>query len=503
MSMTRDEWHQAIKVPYGESQSDPVPAAKPGRKKRNVPKAQAAGELVLFHNHPANAFFGGIYDHKAKRFLPGFELTKLTTRDARAHLCAMAGQALPPVEKIKPGTFHFTPGDTTQLERTATGYRVNLWHEPELRQRAVPCREIPPAIRRLILHVLGDCTVSLARFVNWLAVTLQFNCRTDTAWIWSGVEGTGKGIAFNEIIKPLFGPDYCQQMLVETLEDRFNSWAEQCVMLNVDEADLGDRRQKATREKIRTLITGETVSVRGMHVATREVPNHCNVILTSNCTVVSDLPRSDRRFNVSPPQMSPLGGDTDALVAAIREELPRFAGFLRDYPADRQMARTAMANSAKAVMQEAGETTPKALANALRTGDLDWFLSQHFTVTDGEPLANHAMAKALARWVAHAETGTTTPLFVTTTEATAAYNLILGEALKLSPIGVGRYLTSAGLPASQERSGTRRRGYYVTWRLSEPLTDEQRRLLALPAQVQQETDAAWLDVGVVPLRRAA
>lgn len=481
----------------------PARPAAPTPKSRRVPKARLQGEVILFHCHEQSAYHGGIYNHTSNRFLDGFPLTKLATRDARAHLCAMAGQPLPPVDRILPGKFHFTPGQHPQITKSPTGYVVNNWQEPALRQSAVPCNEMPPAIRTVLLHAMGGCTVSLQRFLNWLSVAYQFNCRTDTAWIWSGVEGTGKGLAFNEIIKPLFGPDYCQQLLVETLEDRFNPWAETTVMLNVDEADLGDRRQKATREKIRTLITGETVSVRGMHVAAREVPNHCNVILTSNATVVSDLPRSDRRFNVSPPQMHPLRGDTDALVKAIRSELPAFAGFLRDYQADRQLARTAMESVAKAIMTEAGETTPKAFANALRTGDLGWFLSQYFTITDGVDLGHRAMADALARWTKHAECASGESLFVTTAEATTCYNLILGDALRLSPVGVGRYLTTAGVASSQERGGARRRGYYVKWRLSEPLTAVQLQLLRMPAAAQRELEDAWLELDQPPLQAAA
>ena len=261
---------------------------------------------------------------------------------------------------------------------------VNEWAEPVIRSKAIPCSKCPPAIRAVLLHVLGDDPLSLERFINWLAVAYQTNRPTGTAWILSGCQLTGKGLLHHQICAPLFGEEYCQQKNATELTDQFNAWLEKCVLLNVDEADFQGGAKNGLDAKMRMWITGPRLSVRGMHEVLREVPNYLNVILTSNLTVVADLPRGDRRFSVSPPQRVQLTTkfpDTDALVKQIGLELPSFAGYLKQYPADAQLARTAMQSVAKAEMIEAAATGPTQFAEALRDGNLQYFVDSYFDLS--------------------------------------------------------------------------------------------------------------------------
>jgi hypothetical protein len=459
-----------------------VPKPKPEISKGNRPDSH---KLVLFHCHSEAQFFGGIYDTSTRAFVDGYELAPLPKRESREHLCNVYGSALPDLHKIPAGRFHFEPGNRQVVSiDPAKAIIVNTWREPLIRSQAIPSNVCPATIRALLLHVMGNDEVSLARFLNWLATIYQTNRPAGTAWIWSGQQGTGKGLVFNEVLKPLFGEDYCVQKFADELKDAFNSWLEQCVIFNIDEAEFKGAAKSSMDAKLRMYITGERLSVRGMYQASREVSNYLSVILTSNQTVVTDLPRGDRRFNVSPPQMQPITtrfANTDSLVKQLRAELRHLAGYLAQYPVDAQLARTAMESSAKEEMTEAAATGPEEFADALRSGNLEFFLDSYLELAETvsqyplHTVRREHFRKALIAWLDAAPIGRDLPVPVGV--LCDIYNVIFQTRVDMTPEGLGRFLRRHGItPVRSNSQHLRGRGYLLNWNAPDGV-DEYRAAL--------------------------
>jgi len=472
-----------VKTVVMHSVTNPEPKPEPETAKSKHPESH---KLVLFHCHTDATFYGGIYDATARAFVDGYELAALPKRESRQHLCSQLGLKLPKDPGALPaGRFYFEPGNRQVLAKDPDGtYRVNTWREPPIRSEAIACTECPPTVRALLLHVVGDDTVSLERFLNWLAVAYQTNRPTGTAWIWSGTQGTGKGLVYQELLAALFGAKHCAQTIAERLADQFNSWLEPCVILNIDECEFSKGSARAALDqKLKVFVTGETLAIRAMHKAQREVRNYLNVILTSNAAVVADLPRGDRRFNVSPPQLRPLKDkyDTEGLVKALRGEVRAFAGFLEKYPADVQRARTAMESAAKDQMTEAAATGPDQFADALRSGDLRFFLDCY--LDEIETVSQYPMhwarrqhfREALRAWLGAASLERNLPVPVGV--LCDIYNVIFSTRVEMTSEGLGKFLSRRGLQSVRNTHGLRGRGYIVNWKAPERV-DEYKAALS-------------------------
>jgi hypothetical protein len=108
----------------------------------------------------------------------------------------------------------------------------------------------------------------------------------------------------------------------------------------------------------------------------REVPNHLNLILSSNQPNSMRIEANDRRFNVCPRQEAKLltpGESGDEFVEQIRAELQAFADYLISHEADKAKARDALENDVKRQLQAVTTTAIEEVADAMRKGNLEYF----------------------------------------------------------------------------------------------------------------------------------
>ena len=61
-----------------------------------------------------------------------------------------------------------------------------------------------------------------------------------TAWIFTGVPGTGKGLFVHKILKPLFGEQQTPMRSLENIEEQFNLYMRTALFLVVDEFRMAD-----------------------------------------------------------------------------------------------------------------------------------------------------------------------------------------------------------------------------------------------------------------------
>jgi len=345
---------------------------------RELERQEDAGECVAhfaFRDFTSARYFNGYYDPQTRRTYFAQAASEKQLIDYMAENGRVMSDAVP-VWKME-----FLPNHDFVIERCPPGLgwsaRLNTFVPTKYLQRKTKnVTVVPKVIDKIISHALGGNPVIVDAFMNWLAVAIQDRKAIGTAWVLSGVEGTGKGLLCHRVLKPLMGHDYVIQRRMDEMDSQFNSYLEQCLFFFVDEVQLPEMRNAPTiMAKIKNLITEETVSVRGMHREARTVPNHANWILSSNMPDPVAITDSDRRFNVADFQPVKLQITTEE-VAAIDGELQQFLDFLRSYTVDRDKARRVIMTAQREQLIHITATTIDLAAKAVVNGNLQYFLDE-------------------------------------------------------------------------------------------------------------------------------
>ena len=277
---------------------------------------------------------------------------------------------------------------------------------------------IPPTIDKVIASVCGDDPVVKEHFLNWLAYIFQTRKKTGTGFVFHGRTGTGKGIMFDKIIRPLIGDKYVTELTVDNLSDQFNQWLETSIIIWLDEFNADDSHSgDALMNKIKNLVTENTVTIRGMRRNPIQKQVYNNIIIASNHTTPIPIDINDRRFNISPAQESMIV-ISQTEIDQIKNELTDFATFLHEFKVNVQKTKQVLNNDAKQKMIAASMTSHNSFFEAVRKGDLEYFVQ---FLREKAPLSPDnsyiEFERAVKRWTANAGTQIT----VTRDELSAAY----------------------------------------------------------------------------------
>ena len=337
------------------------------KEKMNEVRAGADGKYYLaFRDFRTATYYNGIYDEKAQHV----ELAPAKTVKQLEDFLAQHNQ--PYGEFVRDGAVMFDPHSEVQvdLERMV----VNTY-QPSMYMKMKPRRvtQVPPTIRKVLLHALGGGEEELEHFLNWCAVIVQYKCMTGTAWVLHGRTGTGKGLLLRIILRPLFGHTNVVTKRIREIDSQFNGYMERAFIVWIDEAEQNDFNMRgAMNADIKNFITESPVSIRKMHTMPYEVPNYTNWILSSNKDHIIQIDPEDRRFNVGLYQTEKLE-ISDGEIRQIEDELFDFYSYLATCEADKGRARTPLNNQAKKTMVSLNQTTIDMASEAVRSGDLSFF----------------------------------------------------------------------------------------------------------------------------------
>lgn len=233
-----------------------------------------------------------------------------------------------------------------------------------------------PVIYKTLHSLSGDTDAAVLKFCEWLAYIFQFRTRPETAWLFHGVEGTGKGTLFHHILRPLLGARSSAMVMYKDTEGEFNAFLEGKLMIVVDEAELGLKRDAdELAARFRNWITEPIIGIRAMREGLREAPNHCAFIIFANSEKPVKLPRHDRRYNVAERQNKRLVYTPNEYGAITQgTELPDFAEFLGTLIVDDSIKTSVYAGESKERIIEATHSLLERVINAIKTGDGDFFV---------------------------------------------------------------------------------------------------------------------------------
>jgi putative DNA primase/helicase len=141
--------------------------------------------------------------------------------------------------------------------------------------------------------------------MRWLAYPIQYpGTKMKTALVFHGPQGTGKNMFF-EAVTSIYG-EYARVIDQSAVEDKFNDWASRKLLLIADEV-VARQELFHIKNKLKGLVTGDTIRINPKNVGAYEEKNHVNMIFLSNEVMPAVLERDDRRYMVvwTPEKMDP------------------------------------------------------------------------------------------------------------------------------------------------------------------------------------------------------
>ena len=363
--------------------------------------------------------------------------------------------------------------------------QINLYTHSTLERAAAPNSSPTPVIDRVLSHVIGAANVG--HFLNWLAFVIQTKEASGTGWVFHGSQGTGKGILFHRILKPMIGSHNALQLRTANFEDNYNGFLENSTLINVDEVDVPEsRREKTIMADLKNYMTEETVSIRKMYSNVYEVPNRTNWIFSSNKRNPIIVEMTDRRFNIADYQPHPLSIHPRE-IDAIAQELPAFMWHMLVYPYNRRQAQTASLTKAKIDMQALSETSVDEIANALihgRAHVLYNYCEDDTEILDLEQKVIHQKYNQLIREVICEGRNRFTRL-----DLKILFEATVGRVPN-TPAKFTKYLKHHGLEVGANKiSGKTERGsLVVAWQDDEDRFTRARRDYGVMKTVQQEAN---------------
>jgi putative DNA primase/helicase len=133
----------------------------------------------------------------------------------------------------------------------------------------------------------------------WLALPLQRRgAKMRTALVIHGKQGTGKNILFEHVMRSIYG-EYLDVIGQFEIESRFTGWASRKLFVVCDEVLSDSRGGERVKNRLKMLVTGETVGVEEKNLTRRVEENHMNLVLLSNNDLPVLLEEGDRRYTVA------------------------------------------------------------------------------------------------------------------------------------------------------------------------------------------------------------
>jgi len=443
--------------------------------------AETKQKPIVLRDFYTDTFYNGVYDETKQQFSEDYPLTPTNKNSLNDFLKSHSRGAL---DYVPDARVVFDPSSDEGINLDTVPYSVNLFRrtkymmEPNENVKelsygtAIEIQDVAPNFYKLVMHILGDGKPEFEHFVNWLAYIYQNKRKAMTAWIFTGVPGTGKGLFVHKVLKPLFGEQQTPMRSLENIEEQFNLYMRTAMFLVVDEfrmADSGSVGKMA--DKLKHQITEPTLTIRAMRTNQIELPSFTNFIFLTNRADAVKIEESDRRYNVAPRQEVKLEIANKEVIENIdllEQELYIVSGLLQRFQVDARMAHTALENDAKKEMKEISMSIIEEYANAIRIRNLEYF-----TEVLDIPLTNTFDAGGIStaqryvkEWLAQADKEQVIPLahFKVVYDAmTDSRNTISQRefAKRMSRLNI----TTARKRVSRDRQAGIPRGVVLVWKI--------------------------------------
>ena len=186
---------------------------------------------IALRDFYTDTYFNGIFDESKQQFSDDYPLTPTSKNSINDF---MKSHSRPNMDYIPDAKVVFDPSNDKGIQLDEVPYYVNLFRRTEYMLQAntnvkeleygtaIEVQKIAPNFYKLLMHALGNGKPEFEHFVNWLAYIYQNKKKAMTAWIFTGIPGTGKGLFVHKVLKPLFGEQQTPMRALENIEEQFN-----------------------------------------------------------------------------------------------------------------------------------------------------------------------------------------------------------------------------------------------------------------------------------------
>ncbi len=235
---------------------------------------------------------------------------------------------------------------------------------------------------KLIAHLVNYDEERFYYIINWLAHMFVFLNKSQVAFVLRGVQGSGKGIFFNQIISILFGKEFCFTVGNKTLKSQFlGSVFENKLFININEMSHDIKSNKENKNSLKELVTdSEFAGEKKYENISKPIKLTAQILITSNEAYILEIEPEDRRYtvlstagNISSEECNFFGfGDFKIFKKQLESELPDLALYLKNYPIDTNLANKALNTPEKKALVKGTNDRFKLFINALLTQDIEY-----------------------------------------------------------------------------------------------------------------------------------
>ena len=202
----------------------------------------------------------------------------------------------------------------------------------------------------LILNLVNGCRHRACWILNWIAYFFKGLKKSQVALVLVGIEGTGKGVFVENIIKPLFGERYTKTINDKSLNTKYlGGLVADALFFYLDEISSQRSANDSIRNFLKALITNPTITAEKKYkTLEKETHLYGQVLFSTNEYDAIEIGTTDRRYTVFSTgnkleNTNFLGcGNYDNLAYHIKMELELFAYYLKTYTVNVEMANTAL-----------------------------------------------------------------------------------------------------------------------------------------------------------------
>lgn len=316
--------------------------------------------------------------------------------------------------------------DETKIENADIGYTTGMKLEGYC-----------PIIFKILAHTFNNSEEELKHFINWLCYIIKVRDKTQTAWVISGIPGTGKGVFFNNVIRPILG-DTLFSCLMPQVEDNFKGWVSTSLLAVIDEFSMDAIKGKSDPivSWLKSTITDPYGVARSMRTDPTSTKNYLNFVFLSNRYDAMRIEQGDRRFNVAPRQEQKLNikfpNIDDEIQDRMPTELPIFMRFINAYQINEKAVHQVLENETKKQMYSTTETSTQEFGRSIRDGNLGYFIENVLNVNDNHMDPFIIAAKDVVKTWLRALTEKQKTVFAS--ELTAVYSAMTGKTMQQSKL---------------------------------------------------------------------
>ncbi len=266
----------------------------------------------------------------------------------------------------------YAPSQITDIFTDNDGLKAyNSFVPSKLVKDSKKSKEIPETVEFLIRHLISDDELYEV-FINALAYHLQSGQAIHLGWVFSGIEGSGKGTLM-ELLSMVFGQhNVAQTSLNSFTGDKIKGVPDKLVS-HCDET-MDKSKSKEVVNNMKKIIGNDRYASRALHQDEKGVKNWTMFFFTVN-SFDFILSSNDRRMNVidTPKKLSDAVDNIDQFRKKYFSEAQAFTNYLMgvkvDVPMTRRIVKTAFRE--KAILGNLDMVTK--IATAITTFSLDVF----------------------------------------------------------------------------------------------------------------------------------